>query len=336
MEQTVRKDAANMHDKPECYVPDKKYPELYSGTPTFMGVPKIPSKEDLSSYDVVFMGAPWEGVCTWGGFSGCELAPKVIRNASIRYGGYLPEYDVDVFDHLSAGDYGDAAVDAMNIEKTLAQIGAKAADIIDAGAFPVTFGGDHSIAFPIIEALAKKHGGNIGVIHLDAHMDNMESYGKHKYARCSPLHRVYEIPGIDTRKIVHVGIRGPRNNPKGMQAAREVGATVMSSFEFKEKGIDYAIAKALEVARQGTKAMYVTVCSDVLDVAHNPGGPADPCGLSTYELAKFLRGVGSHGAEGFDFVEIYPPTDPNNVSSHVACWMSLYILSGLVKHRFNK
>ena len=323
-----------MLNKPECYVAHKQFEEVYSGVPTFMGLPRVHDKRDLGKYDVIFSGIPFEGVCTWGGPSGCELAPKTIRNASIRYGGYLPEFDVDVFDHLSAADYGDVATQNGDIEGTMANIEARAKELWDAGVFPISFGGDHSVAYPILKALAEKHDGKIGVIHLDAHLDNMDVFGEYKYARCSPLRRTYELPGIDPKNIVHVGIRGPRNNPKGMQAARSVGATVISSFECKAPGgIESAIQRSLDIAGKGTKAIYVTHCSDALDVAHNPGGPADPCGLSTYEMACFLRGVASAGVQGFDFVEIYPPTDPNNVSSHVCAWMCLYVLSGLVEAR---
>lgn len=326
-----------MREKPECYVEHQSFREIYSGTPTFMGLPKVGRKEDLGNYDVVFSGLPFEGVCTWGGHTGCELAPKAIRAASIRYGGYLPEFDVDVFDHLSAADYGDVATQNGNIEAVMAGIEARAKELWDAGVFPISFGGDHSVSYPILKALAEKHDGRIGVIHLDAHLDNMDTFGEHRYARCSPLRRTYELPGIDPRNIVHVGIRGPRNNPKGMQAARAAGATVISSFECKAPGgIDAAIRRSLELAGAGTRAIYVTLCSDALDVAHNPGGPADPCGLSTYEMARFLRGVAGAGIDGFDVVEIYPPTDHNNVSSHVCCWMSLYVLSGLVQARRRK
>lgn len=322
-----------MMEKPECYVPGRRYPEIYSGTPTFMGLPKLKGKDDIKNYDMIVMGVPWEGVCTWGGFSGCELAPKVIRNASIRYGGYLPEYDIDVFDHLTGADFGDVPVDTSDTETTFATVQARMQQILDGGAIPVTFGGSHAVSIPLIRAMAAKHNGNIGIIHLDAHMDNMESFGESKYARCSPLHRAYEIEGLNPQNIIHVGIRGPRNNPKGMAAARKHGATIMTSFEFKAIGIDAAVSKAIEIAHRNTEAVYITVCSDVLDVANNPGGPPDLCGLSTYELARFLYGVSCAGIAGFDFVEVYPPTDVNNVSSHVACWMPLYVLSGLLRHR---
>ena len=178
-----------MKNKPECYVPERPIPEIYHGIPTFMGLPKIERKEDLPNYDVVFSGIPFEGVCTWGGFSGTELQPKTVRCASARYGGYLPEFDVDVFDTLTGGDYGDVATKNGDIEGTMNNIYAHFKTLWDANAFPVTFGGDHSVAYPIMKALAEKHDGKIGIIHLDAHLDNMDHFGEHKFARCSPLRR---------------------------------------------------------------------------------------------------------------------------------------------------
>lgn len=48
-----------------------------------------------------------------------------------------------------------------------------------------------------------------------------------------------------------------------------------------------------------------------------------------------LHECGKAGAEAFDYVEIYPPQDPNDVSSHVASWMTIYLLSGVTKRKFN-
>lgn len=323
-----------MEGKPICFVPHRKFPEIYSGTPSFMGLPVIARKEDLAGNDVVFMGAPFEGVPTWGGFSGCELSPKSIRNVSVRYSGFLPETGYDVFDYLKAGDYGDSAVYAGDIERSLGAIHDKAAEIFAAGAVPVTFGGDHSVTIPVIRALSESGKGKIGVIHLDSHMDNMPSYGEERFARCSPLHRVYELDNVNPRNVVHLGMRGPRNDKVQMQVAMAHGCTVLSSFDVKIKGVEAAIARALEVAHDGTDAVYVTLCSDILDVAHNPGGPPDLCGLSSFEVAFILHKLAAAGIAGFDFVEIYPPQDPNRVSSHAATWMALYVLSGLARGRF--
>lgn len=324
-----------MDTKPTCYEPGRTFPEIFKGVPSFMGLPVITGKEQIHDYDLVIMGAPWEGVVTWGSFSGCELATKSIRSASVRYSGFMPEMDFDIFDYLKVGDFGDSPTSPGHIEETFAFIEEKTNDVYEEGAIPIIFGGDHSTSIPSVRALAANTDGNVGIVHLDAHMDNMDRYGDEMYARCSPLHRIYEIENVDPKNIIHMGIRGPRHNPKQIAAAKKHGATILTSFEIKQKGIEYAVAKALEVAKAGTKAVYITVCSDVLDIAYNPGGAVDLNGLTSFELSLILHQIASEGIHGFDFVEVSPQTDPNNVSSHTAAWMSLYVMSGMVKDRFN-
>lgn len=324
-----------MENKPVCYVPERVIPEIYSGTPTFLGLPKIESKEDLAQYDIVTMGVPWEGICTWGSYTDCELATKTVRAASARYGGYLLDYDIDIFDHFTGGDYGDCPVQNGNYETTFQAMKEKYGEILDAGKFPVVFGGDHSISNPLIEVFARKHKGKIGVIHFDAHMDNMPSFGEEKLARCSPFYRVYEMENIDSRNIVHIGVRGPRNHPDGLKNAARHNATVITGMDIKLNGWRQAIERAIAVAGDGTEAIYVTVCSDILDIANNPGGPPDPCGMTSFELAMMLHACGQAKTEAFDYVEIYPLEDKANVSSHTAVWMTLHLLAGVAKRKFN-
>lgn len=325
----------NGTEKPVCFVPRSSYPEIFHGVPSFLGVEPIRDEANLAGLDAAILGVPWEGPVTWGGPSGCELATKTIREASLRYGGYLPEFDYDFFDHLKIGDFGDVPVVHGDGELTNRHICEKVGTVLDRGAVPVTFGGDHSITVPAMKALAERHPGRVGLLHLDSHLDNMDAYGEERLARCCPLHRIYDDPNMDTTKIVHMGIRGPRNNPSQMRFAREAGATVVTGFEIKEKGIDFALQKAIEVACTDTDALYVTVCSDILDVAFNPGGPPDINGLTSYELSWLLYNLAARGVSAYDFVEIYPPTDRNNVSSHVAAWMAIYILSGMARRKMD-
>ncbi len=323
-----------MNNKPICYVPSRVIPEVYSGVPTFLGLPKISNDEDLAKSDIVVMGVPWEGICTYGGFSACELSPKTIREASRRYGGYLPDFDLDIFDHFTGGDFGDCPVQNGDYDFTFKSVREKYKKILDANKIPVVFGGDHSISYPLISEFAKKHNGNIGIIQFDAHMDNMDEFGEEKLARCSPFHRLYEDENIDPTKMVHFGIRGPRNNPAGLKEAKKYGATVLTMMQIRMMGLQEAIQKAISVAGNGTEAIYVTVCSDILDIAFNPAGPPDPCGFTTWELAMALYECGLGGAKAFDYMEIYPLKDPQNTSSHVAVWEAIYFLAGVTKREF--
>ncbi len=57
------------------------------------------------------------------------------------------------------------------------------------------------------------------------------------------------------------------------------------------------------------------------------------CGLTSYELAVMLTECGYAGATGFDFMEVYPPDDLHNISSHCASWMAIYFMSGVAQKR---
>lgn len=309
-------------------------PVLYGDTPTLFGKPFIPAGELRGQADVAVSGVPWEGTITWASWSGCELAPRTIRQASARYTGFLPEYGVDAFDHLRLADCGDVLCDMQDRERSFAAIEARIAQVVAGGAFPATYGGDHSISYPIIKALAESGRGRIGVVHFDAHYDNKDQYDGDRYARCCPFRRVAEIEAVRGENMVHLGIRGPRNTREQQEYAQTIGATTLSINAVREQGIDRVVREAHRIASEGTQGVYVTVCSDVLDAAFNPGGPTDPNGLTTYELYRGLHYLGRQpDVVGFDLVEIYPLADPNGVSSHMAAWALLHLLAGMAERR---
>ena len=308
-------------------------PRIYGDTPTFLGCPVIRSTEDLKNYDVVVMGVPWEGTITWGTYSGCEMAPKTVRHASARYGGFLPEYDIDLFDYLSLGDYGDVSVEPTSPRITMERVKTRAKKVYEKGAVPISIGGDHSFTPEIVRALGESVTGKIGVIHFDAHFDNSASFGYDRYPRCGPLYRISQIPQVKTSSIVHLGIRGPRNTPAQAEFAREIGASVYTIKDVRELGIEETINRAMETAFDGTESVYVTVCSDAVEVAYNPGGPNDFDGLNPHELFYALHTLGEEGIAGLDFVETYPLQDGNGVSAHLVSWALVHAMVGMALHK---
>lgn len=322
--------------KPTIYDPQFMPTSIYGGVPTFMNLPVIERPDQLEQVDVAFMGVPWEGGCTIGGFSSCTDGPKSIREASLRYTGFLPEFDLDCYDYLKAADYGDTAIKNGDYDFTFGEIRKKIGEILDAGAMPFTLGGDHGITLPIVEEMAKRHPKRVGVIHFDAHLDNYDGYGDDIYARCSPFYRLYQDPNMDPTKIVHLGIRGPRNHRKELQNAKDHGATVITAMEVRENGWKAAITKALEVAAKDVDELYISICSDCLDAAFMPQGPQDMGGLTSYDMLMMLRECGKAGATGFDFVEIYPDAFSLQTASHVGCWFALYTLNGIAERIKNE
>ena len=315
------------NSKPTIYDPNFLPTNIYSGVPTFLNLPVLENKQDLAQMDVAVMGVPWEGGCTIGGYSSCTDGPKSIRSASIRYTGYLPDFDLDCFSQLKAGDYGDIAVQNGNYEFTFGEIRKKVGEIYDAG--------DHGIAYPTISELAKRHPGKVGVLHFDAHLDNYSNFGDDPYSRCSPFYQLYNDPNMDPTKIVHIGIRGPRNHQEEFNNAKKYGANVILCREIKKNGWEASIKKAIELASKDTEVMYVTICADSLDAAFMPQGPQDMGGLTSFELLMMVHEAGLAGARALDFVEIYPDAYSLQPASHVGCWLALYFLNGVAERRKN-
>lgn len=320
-----------MNRKEIPMVPNRKasLPRVYGDTPSFLGVPVLDARNLSAGCDVIIAGVPWEGTVTWGSFSSCELAPRSIRHASARYGGFLPEYEIDLFDHLQLGDMGDIPVNPNDPAETMGNVHQAMLQVYRSQSIPFVLGGDHSFTPEIIRALGDAGEGEIGIIHFDAHLDNAKSFGADMFPRCGPLHRISQLQSVRKESIVHVGIRGPRNSPAQYEYARSMGARIFTTKEIRERGMPEVTEEVIATAHEKTKYVFVTICSDCIDAGYNPGGPADFNGLLPSELLPALQRIGRSGINGLDYVEVYPGQDPQGYSSHLAAWAMIYALSGL-------
>lgn len=307
---------------------------LYGDTPTAFGKDAMGPEDFNNMVDVAVSGVPWEGSPTWAGWSGCILAPKTIREASVRLSGFVPEYGLDAFDWLRLADAGDVNVDLQDRIGSFAKIERHVRDIVLGGAFPLTFGGDHAIAYPIVKSITETTGNKLGVVHLDAHFDNKDVFEDDRYARNCQFHRIAELELVDAAAIAHTAIRGPRNTKAQWEYAKSIGAGILTINDVRERGIDAVIREAHAIASRGTDGVYVSICSDVLEAAFNVGGPPDPNGLTVHELLKAVRFLGSRdNVIGYDHCEILPPHDSTNLASHTAAWTAVYLLNGMAARR---
>lgn len=307
---------------------------IYGNTPCFLGGKNlVKNPEQTAESDIIVYGVPWEGAVTWGAYTGCELGPKVIRLNSARYSGYLPEMNhIDIFEHLTIGDLGDVSVIPHDPKKTMDEIYDFARKVWKTRKFPLIFGGDHGITYPIVKALTECQNQKVGIIHLDAHYDNNEDSMGDPYGRGAPFARLYETEGVVNESLIHMGIHGPRNKPQNGRLAKESGAVTLTINDVRESKHPRKIAReAYDLASAGTDVVYLSICSDVLDYAFNPGGPADGNGLTSYELLQIVHEITSQGVAGMDYVEVYPQQDPNDFSSHFASFVAIYALAGHIE-----
>ena len=54
------------------------------------------------------------------------------------------------------------------------------------GYAPIALGGDHSITYPILRAIAQQHHG-ITILHIDAHGDLYDNFEGHRFSHACPF-----------------------------------------------------------------------------------------------------------------------------------------------------
>src|SRR3712207_3524814 len=220
-----------MEDRPEHRPPSEPFvemrvPRVYGRVPTLFGAPLAETERDLQGADVAFLGVPWRAPTTPSGFmiggaranfGGTQLTPSYFRLDSLHYGGYLPELDVDVLEHLKLVDCGDAEV-SQDIGKTFSAVEAEVGALVEAGCMPIVMGGNAGpTTYPVLRAIAERAHGPTAVLNLYAHGDNQAGRREEDDPREPPWAaawalRILELPGVDPARYYHFGLRGPRND----------------------------------------------------------------------------------------------------------------------------
>jgi agmatinase len=331
---------------------------LRDDIPTFMELPQAKKPADLAGVEAAFLGMPYEGVkidsphtylpdsaAPAGPDSiyyrtGADEAPAAIRRYSIFYSiahsnGLFPEIrpDFTIFDHLTAVDYGDVPTVRGDPESSFAACQRMVGEIVEAGAVPLIFGGDHAVPTPVMKALAPRTKGNIGLIVFDSHYDL--SFEPYHYAG-SQWARALEQPNIKPQNLVLVGIRGLRHNHFERFVAQELGIPVLTKGDIDRRGLEPVVDEAIERAGDGTEALYVSLDIDVMDP---PSVPAqrypEPDGLTTRQMVEALRRIGAARAlAGFDICCLGPQYDlPTGISAHTCARFYVEILATLAQHK---
>ena len=275
----------------------------YAGLLTFGGSPYTEDPAELEGFDVAIVGAPTDDLVS--DRPGARFAPRAIRAASCPPGPHL-EAKVDAFSALRIVDFGDAPVIPADPETSHAAIRSSVAAVLDAGAVPVTLGGDHAITKPCIEACAAARG-PVGVIHFDTHTDTgAEVFGVER-SHGTFMKQLVDDGHVVGARYAQIGLRGywPGETEFAWQA--EHGITSLFAHDVRDLGIREVVARAL--AAVGGGPVYLTVDVDVLDPAYLPGGTGtpEPGGLTASELLLAVRTVAaSVELVGADVVEVIP------------------------------
>ncbi len=192
-------------------------------------------------------------------------------------------------------------------------------------------GGDHSAAFGLIRACARKHT-RLGILHFDAHCDLRVAYEGFEWSHASIMHNVVrKIPQV--RRLVQVGIRDFCEEE--FEIIKESRGHIITFFDDmlqrgKFEGKTWR-KMCLEITSRLPRDVYLSFDIDGLNPSLCPHtGTPVPGGLSFEEAVYLIETVVRSGRKivGFDISEVAPGPGGDEWDANVGARL-LYKIIGL-------
>ena len=263
----------------------------------------------MTEAKIGLVGIPFDGNSSYA--TGAAAAPSAIRTAfTCDASNTWNEAMQDVAAHLV--DLGDATLsDATDQDDGVRCVLDRYPDVEQF----VFLGGDHSVTYPILRAMAPRFP-NLTLIHFDAHPDLYPEFNGNRYSHACPMMRIMEA-GL-AQRIIQVGIR--TMNDVQLEQARRFNAEVIAMKDWP---------RALPTI---TGPAYLTFDMDVLDPAFAPGvSHREPGGMNVREAMWAISEL-SGWLVAADIVELNPQRDPGGLSATVAAKMLKEIAGRMLRH----
>jgi arginase len=251
-------------------------------------------------FEIALLGIPYDAKSSY--LRGAAQGPAAIRAASTGLAiNEFTEKAVNLELDTVMVDLGDVDVSG-EYSQVSARVESAVGRILAKQAVPIILGGDHSVTYPVVRALARRYRA-LDILHFDSHPDLYdELYGDPHSHACS-FARIME-DGL-ARTLVQVGIRAA-SAPQRANALK-YGVRMM---EMK----DIVGIPALEFANP----LYISFDLDALDPAYAPGvSHHEAGGLSTRQALDIIHRLKAR-IIGLDVVELNPTRDPLGITAAAA------------------
>jgi guanidinobutyrase len=297
--------------------------------PRFAGIAtmfRLPIAESPEGVDVGIVGVPLD--IGTSNRNGARYGPRQIRAESVLVRPYNMATRAAPFDSFQVADLGDVALNAYNLAASIKLIEDHYRELLRHDLKPISLGGDHTIALPILRAIAAKHG-PVAVVHVDAHSDtNDEMFGERE-THGTIFRRAIEENLIEPGKMFQVGLRATGYAADDFDWARKQGATVVPAEDCWYK----SLAPLMDAIREKIgpeHPVYLSFDIDGLDPSVAPGtGTPEPGGLTSSQALEIIRGCFGLNLVGADLVEVSPPYDTTGNTALLAANLVFEMLCAL-------
>ena len=259
-----------------------------------------PVKISYKESEVVFYGVPLDITTSFG--KGTARGPEAMRTASARQiETFVLDEKSDIYDCVGIFDLGDLKVPKSKSKKKVFEfldesIPQAVSALRAEGKIPVMMGGEHTLTYYQLKALAKE---NPIVIHFDAHRDMKVEYDGMKMCHTTPFYHLLEhIPG---ENIIQIGIRQADNEEN--ETAVRSGVTTFDAWHVNDD-IDRVLDHLQKVT--AGKKIYISFDIDAYDLPYVPcTGTPEPFGLDPFQVLKMFKAIPpSARLIGMDMVEV--------------------------------
>ncbi len=314
---------------------------MYGPDATFVGVPSadLSQPPSYSGAGAVIIGAPYDGGTSHR--PGARFGPQAIRLTDyLPHDGSRPHLalGVDPLVDLGVVDVGDVEMPSGETDKSMARLEAAVLQVASSGAVPVILGGDHTIAWPDITAVARHVGwGRVSVIHFDAHADTGDTQFGSLIGHGTPMRRLIESGAARGDRFLQIGLRGYWPEPETLAWMAAQGMRSFEMSEVVDRGLEACLTEAMAIATDECDGVFLSVDVDVVDPGAAPGtGTPEPGGLTSRQLLDAVRRIAMEvPLAGVDVVEVSPPYDHADVTAFLGNRVVLEALSGIAWRRRN-
>ncbi len=278
----------------------------FADVATFLRTKRFETSPEV---DIAFVGVPFDLGLNYR--TGARHGPAAVREASRLIRKVHPTSGIKPYELCNVADLGDAPINPMSKDKSIANIEAFMAELKENNIIPIACGGDHTVPLPILRALAKDK--PVGILHVDAHADVLDEICEDKVNHATFMRRALEEGLLDKDRVIQIGMRGSRFSEDDIKYSLEVGYDMITMDQYEEMGRDAAIAKIRDVLGDGP--VYISIDIDGLDPTYMPGtGVPEIGGIIPRDMQVILRALRGKEIIGADICEVSPPHDPTGIT----------------------
>ncbi len=289
-------------------------------TPAQRSFADIPRTISFTDSDAVLYGLPVDITTSFG--KGTNRGPEAVRMTSAcQIETYIFEEKRDLQDFARIYDIGDLKIpsslpvrdqDRKYID-TNNDIGITTSEMVffdetiprvttllytDAKKVPLMIGGEHTLSYYTIKAMAKE---KPLIIHFDAHRDMKEQYGGIKMCHTTPFFHLLKEGHIRGSDLIQIGTR--QGDREENRMAEDYNVETFDAWSIHDN-----IENVKNDLREKTqhRKIYISFDIDVYDLPYVPcTGTPEPFGLNPFQVADLIRSIDKTvQLIGMDLVEV--------------------------------